>query len=299
MLYLKDLITKETPIIKVANDSSVTEIEKTKILGTNNATYSLSRREDYFKMMYKMNNIWYYFKVEKENRAYPFYLIDELMGNFLAKKIEISSVSYLIGSRKQKKNKYQFGLVSKNFKEPEFEYCFCDCYQELWFLNSKNHYDFENSRNIENLKMICKSEKETHRLIQQILKMLALDLFMLQKDRNNSNIQFQINKKTQQIELAPLYDFSNCISKIEKEGIYLKNYILRLTEKTMKDLLLKYPIFQSYLSYLLEIGFTNSWKEICTNYAFNQNSLAYEEILKYYQEKEKSQRKNLSLYLKK
>ncbi len=28
MLYLKDLITKETPIIKVANDSSVTEIEK-------------------------------------------------------------------------------------------------------------------------------------------------------------------------------------------------------------------------------------------------------------------------------
>ena len=67
----------------------------------------------------------------------------------------------------------------------------------------------------------------------------------------------------------------------------------------MKDLLLKYPIFQSYLSYLLEIGFTNSWKEICTNYAFNQNSLAYEEILKYYQEKEESQRNNLSLYLKK
>lgn len=117
MLYLKDLITKETPIIKVANDSSVTEIEKTKILGTNNATYSLSRREDYFKMMYKMNNIWYYFKVEKENRAYPFYLIDELMGSFLAKKIEISSVSYLIGSRKQKRintNSVWFLKILKN-----------------------------------------------------------------------------------------------------------------------------------------------------------------------------------------
>lgn len=129
--------------------------------------------------------------------------------------------------------------------------------------------------------------------------MLALDLFMLQKDRNGSNIQFQIEKSSGKIELAPLYDFSNCIPKIEKDGIYVKNYILALTEETIRTLSKKYPTFTSYLSYFLEIGFSNVWKEICEAYHFNQNCAAYENILSYYQIKEENQRRDLGLYLKK
>ncbi len=294
MLYLKELITKETPIISLKNDSSSTEKEKSEILGTNYASYSLSRKKDYLKMMYKINNDWYYFKEENDS---SYYLMEELMGSFLANKIESQAVTYSIASRKEKKNPKQFGLASKNFKKPEFDYYFCDFYREIYYLQN-GLYDYENIKNIENLKIICKTEEETERLIEQVLKMLALDLFMLQKDRNGANIQFQINKKNDQISLAPLYDFSKCAPKIEKDGIYLKNYIIRITEKTLHKLIKQYPVFQSYLSILLEIGFLSVWEEICETYSFCRSGIAYEQIKKYYETKEESQRKELSLYLK-
>lgn len=45
MLYLKELITKETPIMKLSNDSSFTEKEKSQILGENYASYSLLKNK--------------------------------------------------------------------------------------------------------------------------------------------------------------------------------------------------------------------------------------------------------------
>lgn len=99
MFYLKNLITENTPIIKLSNDYSVAKEYKREILGLIDA--DIERQEDYMKMMYLMNNSWYYFKEENENLGYPFYLIDELMGSCLAKKNEYKS-SFLFYSKCKK-----------------------------------------------------------------------------------------------------------------------------------------------------------------------------------------------------
>lgn len=289
MLYLKELITKETPITSLVNDTSITIEEKKEALGKSDT--SLSKQEEYMKMMYKMNNTWYYFKKEEENYTHPFYLLDELMGSYLATKKGMEAISYFIATIKQKKKQKILGLASKNFKKEGYDYYFGEYFYETCRKDFGEIYDFQC---ISNLEFFCQE-----RFLNQILELFALDVFMLQKDRKSANVQFQINKITKETNLAPLYDFSNCNSRIDKEGLYLQNCFLVIKEGNLCQLIKKYPYFASCLSTFLEIGMREPFEKICESFHFNQDCEAYEKALSYYQIKEENQRKDLGLYLKK
>lgn len=293
MLYLKNLITENTPIIKLSNDYSVSKEEKKEILGTNNV--DLEKQDDYMKMMYFMNNSWYYFKEEEENLGYPFYLMDELMGSFLAHKMNMKVVSYFLARVKNKK----IGLASKNFKQSGFHYYFGKQYYDIYENYTNLSYAPFRVENIENLKLLCVSDENRKILTKHILEMLALDVYMLQKDRKSANLQFEERETTKYIDLAPLYDFSNCIPKIEeKSGLELQGVILRITDRNIKTLIKQYPYFANFLSSLLETKMSTTWEEICEFYQFNQNCTAFEEVYNYYKTKEESQRRYLGMYLK-
>ncbi len=293
MLYLKNLITENTPTIKLSNDYSVSKEEKKEILLTNNG--DLEKQDDYMKMMYFMNNSWYYFKEEEENFGYPFYLLDELMGSFLAQKNNMKVVSYFIAKIKNKK----IGLASKNFKQERFLYYFGKHYYDIYEKYTHLSYAPFCVENIENLKLLCVSDENREILTEHILEMLALDIYMLQKDRNSANLQFEKNPITKYIDLAPLYDFSNCIPKVEeKSGLDLQGVILRITDRNIQILIKQYPYFENFLSSLLETKMSTTWEEICKFYKFNQNCAAFEEVYNYYKTKEESQRRYLGMYLK-
>lgn len=293
MLYLKNLITENTPITRLSNEHSMTKENKKDVLGSSDV--DLEKQDDYMKMMYFMNNSWYYFKEEEENLGYPFYLMDELMGSFLAQKMSMKAVSYFLARIKNKK----IGLASKNFKQEGFRYYFGKYYYDIYEKNTNLSYAPFRVENIENLKLLCVDEENKEILIKHILEMLALDVYMLQKDRNSANLQFEERETTKYIDLATLYDFSNCIPKIdEKSGLDLQGVILRITDRNIQILIKRYHYFANFLSSLLETKMSTTWEEICKFYHFNQNCEAYKEVYNYYKTKEESQKRYLGMYLK-
>ena len=62
-----------------------------------------------------------------------------------------------------------------------------------------------NLNNIEEIRTECKNDENYRRLVSQILKMLAIDIYMNQKDRTRNNFLFM--KSHGILELAPLYDY--------------------------------------------------------------------------------------------
>lgn len=277
--FIRKLITEDTPILKLPKDSTSIS-DKYSELG-----FLSSRRSAiiYASMMYFFNNAWYYFKVEEDKVYYPFYLIDELMGSYLARFINLDAVSYSVASIDG-----CLGLASRNFKKDGFDYYFS---REL-SLDSPRDFT-----NIHILESLCIDDNNAQALIQSILKLFALDIYMLQTDRCCSNLQFQVSKINQAFSLAPLYDFSNCSSSVKKEKIIVPNVILSLNDTTIPMLCRNYPRFSEYLSILLEHKMSVTWDQICQDYHFNQDCFAYIQIKDYYQIKEEKQKEFLKKYL--
>lgn len=208
--------------------------------------------------------------------------------------MNIKAVSYFIANVKNKR----IGLASKNFKKDGFHYYFGKHYYDIYESYSNLCYAPFRVENIDNLKLLCINEENVEILTKHILEMLALDIYMLQKDRNSANLQFEESKITKYIDLATLYDFSNCISKIDESGLDLQGVILRITDRNIQILIKQYPYFANFLSSLLEIKMSTTWEEICSFYHFNQDCEAYKEVCNYYKIKEKSQKRYLGMYLK-
>lgn len=285
MEYIKELITEETPILNLKNDRSTTTQEKETVFGKINA--GRLKKEEYLKMMYLMNNSWYYLKKESDNGAYPFYLINELIGSYLVKSRGLKSLTHLIA-----KTKKGIGLASLNFKKEGYDYYFGDYFQRQYEKITGEYHDLAVDR-IANLNILCPNQGNASKLIDDFLNMLAIDIYMLQTDRSPANIQFGINRETKETELATIYDFSNCSKDISSDGIYLKNCIISLFDLSINLLAKKYPEFRDYLFFLIEQGFVNVWNTICDDYHFNKNNEAYESVLYYFQTKEEKQKEYL------
>lgn len=282
MGYLKELITDETPILELYNDANTSDEAKCNVLGI-----SLEeRKKRHIKMMYQMNGLWYYYKVEKKTNKFPFYLMDELMGSYLSLQKGISAVSYQVA----RENK-TIGLVSQNFRNNDYDYYFMS---QLPI----NRWVYHDLSNIGILKKMCSNQEKEELFTQHILEVFALDIYMLQNDRNNSNLQFKFDKSANSFDIAPLYDFSDCRSFMEEDKIQLNNFIVLLNDQNIYSILKTYPQFSDYLSFFLEQGMTKSWEEICKNYHFNQDSEAYEQVFKHYKYKEENQKKILKKYVK-
>lgn len=274
MEILTELVTDKTNIIYL-NNKYISDNKKENIIDIISPS---SKR--YYSKMYYQNNIWYYFKKDLDYGFYPFTIPEEIIGSYLATKLNLRTVEYEIA-----KVKNNYGIVSKNFKTQEnFYYTFYDL------------VDIETNDNIDILKLFV-TEENYEVLLDQILKLLALDTYMLQMDRCNINLQFEQNIKTKNILLAPIYDYANCIQCVNNDFL-TKNILLSVTKSNFAELIQKYPKYKEYLDTLLEQNLKQIWQQICIDYKLNQDCFTYDRVSDYYEIKSDNQKKYLKELIK-
>jgi hypothetical protein len=236
-MAIKDLITRDTNIIRIFNEH-YDDITLSKQTGIPKEII------EYNNSWYQHDGIWYYFKRFYEfNKGLPIEMkfINELIGEQLAKKLEIPVVRYEIAQKND-----IIGLMSENFVRKEQKYYFMINLNLL-----PNLYD---DTNLTIIKKKCNSERNYEELLSEILKMVAIDLYSSQDDRNVTNIQF--TKKNGELHLTPLYDFEDSFENSKQSG-----YRSALLGLFMQDIE-KYPQLKEYLVTLFETGIKNILDQI-------------------------------------
>jgi hypothetical protein len=276
MKALKDLITDKTKVLDLSESTYVSVDEKLKVL---DLASTLAHQYARLNMFYK-DSTWYYYKKEDVNAGYPFSITDELLGSYLSKKLGLDSVSYQVAF-----NKNTYGVASINFKKDGFSYTtYKDLFKEIPFYILFSDID--------------SLDKEQLEILNKLLKLLSLDIYMLQKDRCNANLQFEIDKQTQYINIAKLYDFSNCDFKVGQSGLFYKSVLGNVDEIIIQKIIRKYPHFKEYISFLLEESMEKTWNEICDDYNFDKDTHSYVKVKEYYKLKDKNQKDFLNSLLK-
>lgn len=274
MKILEELITNQTNILNLS-DKYIPENKKNSII---DIMPNLARK--YYSKMYYKNGIWYYFKKDIEYGFYPFTISEELIGTYLANILDLETVKYEIA-----KTKNNYGIASQNFKTNENNYY---TFYDL--------VDIEINDNIDILKLLI--TKENYQiLLNQMVKLLALDTYMLQQDRCNINLQFKQNIKTKELQFAPIYDYANCNSNVK--DIYItKNVLFNVTEKNINELVERYPKYKEYISILLSHSLKQIWEQICIDYKLNMDCFTYDRVKDYYELKEENQKRYLKKIIK-
>lgn len=226
-MAIKNLMTRDTNIIHIFNDyyddyslSKHTGIPQ-EIIEFNNSWYKYDGKWYYFKQFYDFSG-----DIPSEMK-----FINELIGENLAKRLEIPVVNYEIAQKKD-----EIGLMSLNFVKKE---------QDYYFMKDLNiPVEKYEDTNLAKLKSLCKDENNYKELLTEILKMVAIDLYSSQEDRNITNIQFtRINGE---LHLTPLYDFADSFKESWQDEYYSALLGLSLMDEK------KYPQLKEYLEILLK-----------------------------------------------
>ena len=193
-----------------------------------------------------IDGIWYYYKNFPNYSNPSANFLNELIGEFLANYIELETVNYNIGCMNLFGGEKNYGLLSRSFRKKEFKYI--------------TPYDVGVSPhqislyNLENIRYLCKNDENYKKLVSQLLKMIALDIYMNQNDRTVNNFLFK--KKNGNLELAPLYDYERAFF-VDKDicnqpiGNY-HAYILGLNLDNKEDID-KYPELKELFDVFLSI----------------------------------------------
>ena len=236
-----------------------------------------------------LDGTYYFFKIF--NHLYP--VLNELIGPKIARYLELRSAQNYPAIMQYHRNNKFYGIVSKNFKDPNKEYK--NIFQ-LGFNNKTSpHY-----RNIRKLKKYCRKE-DYEEILNDIFKMTALDYLMGQKDRVASNFLFE--QDGDKITLAPLFDYAESYDHI-KWGCYFNQEKVKRScsvgnalfapafwDPKFKKFLKKYPRFQKYLEKIQEIDIIEILKEIEDEHKL----IIPEDYKKYYDVRTKEKQKSLVL----
>ena len=224
-MAIRDLITRDTKIIHLVNQANdfVFVARKTGL--------SEQLCESY-NSWYLHDGIWYYYKrfYNLDNGlSDEIMFINELIGEILANKLEVPVVHYMIAELRN-----TIGLISQNFHQNGQDYYFM---KNLQILSS-----FYDDRNIANLRRFCKDDDNYRELICEVLKLVAIDLYMNQQDRNFSNIQF--TRRNGELHLTPLYDFEESFDDPLEE--YYHSALLGIAVEDLE----RYPQLNQFLDIL-------------------------------------------------
>jgi len=202
-----------------------------------------------------IDGTWYYYKNFPNYSNPSANFLNELIGEFLANYIELETINYNIGCMNLSNGEKNYGLLSPSFRKKGFKYI--------------TPYDLglspnqANLNNLENIRYLCKNDKNHKKLVSQILKMIALDIYMDQNDRTVNNLLFK--KKKGNLELGPLYDYEQSFfvdkdTNNQPAGNY-QAYILGLNLDN-KDALTKYPELKELFDIFLSIDITSVLEQI-------------------------------------
>lgn len=176
------------------------------------------------------------------------FMINELIGSYLSKRIELDTVDYEIGVIGN-----CYIALSKVFYEEGYRYLSAKSY-----LIERNRLDAGSTSikfrclKTRNLKLL---QKEA--CFEDILKLIAVDLKMGQSDRHGNNVQMKIDG-TGTVSLAPIYDYG-CSYMESNDGICYQMYanpfvLVRRNPYSLGRLFRKYPSLQGYMHFLNQIS---------------------------------------------
>lgn len=169
--------------------------------------YELDKKHYYFKQMYSLNDYINHFLVEE---IVPYFGL---------------TTPHFELARNDKKN---YGIASANFREETKEYCYFFQYPIL----SVSLMSY--------LKKYCSSEEDAQKLQQQILGLLACQIYINLEDLHRFNILFEKHVASDSYSLAPIYDFDYCFFDDDLD-LYFKN---------------REEVFKPKLSYLVDSAMT-------------------------------------------
>lgn len=212
--------------------------------------YIPPRYKNISEQITKIEGTFYYFKETLE-----FSLINELIGSYLSKKIDLDTVDYEIGQKESDgtlfalskifyEEGYQYQSASEFLKRHHYRNCFL--LPETRFLTKLPVY-----YNMRTLKLYRGT-----RFYTSNLKLIAVDLKMAQYDRHSRNLQIKIDSKGT-IDLAPLYDYGGSyLAFLTKDYVNPFVYIKK-DKDTLEWLFTFYPELWEYVQFLQGISITD------------------------------------------
>ena len=115
-----------------------------------------------------------------------------------------------------------------------------------------------------------KGFKTYEQLKQDMLKLYALDIYMMQLDRADVNIQLE--KKDDSLRLAPVFDYSAAYMCSHKRYLEYYNYMYSMNIEKMDEVFNKYPELYNYLKQLDNVDFLKLLKQEMEKYKLNFTS---------------------------
>lgn len=185
---------------------------------------------------HKIDNQWYFYKSD----GYDFHFINELLGEIISEYFGLETVHYKIAQLCVNGKNQGYGVVSKNFCNPE------STYKSAW------DYGFNPTSDLsilQKIRDICSTEKEYLILLNDMKKFFIRDFYVSQLDRTGNNFLFKID--TNGIRLAPLYDYENSFEAIDKYKYRNQIGELDITNPDTRKILLTDDKFQELLNLLM------------------------------------------------
>lgn len=176
-------------------------------------------------------------------------MINELIGSFLSSYIGLDTVDYKIGMYKG--NMY---ALSKLFYLSDYEYYNVPT---LYRIRPKNLIG--KKEQLLHKLYLCKTDVidrlRGKELVDDVLKLIAVDLKMGQRDRHVNNVL--LKKKDDIVSLAPIYDYGYSYmddSKIGSDIYYDSPFIiLRKNILSIRALSIKYPNIKKHIDKICDI----------------------------------------------
>ena len=188
----------------------------------------------------------------KDIYSHDNWLINELIGSYLAKQLDLPSVDYQIGIYKG----FKYAL-SKIFYEEDFLYYFPKYKSNEDLVKYGRNYD-KNNLYKDKLRYLDKKVKI------KMLKLIALDLKMGQYDRHEYNIMFKKKKSTGEVDLTDIYDYGLSYSAGDLHNYYYFNPFMKLSRNSygINKLMRKHPEIVEYIDKMKSISMEKILDEI-------------------------------------
>ncbi len=191
----------------------------------------------------RLNGTFYHFKFPSER-----FMINELIGSYLAKRINLDTVDYEIGLLKE-----SYVALSKIFYEEGYQY-----FSSKSFLANKERSSYISGvSKFTGLKIGNLKSVRGESIFDDILKLTAVDLKMGQCDRHDGNLQVRIDK-VGTISLAPIYDYG-CSYMEDRNSVHYRDYVnpfvlVRRNPFHLGRLVRRFPKLWDYIQFLHSIS---------------------------------------------
>lgn len=216
----------------------------------------ISKREynTYYKKYIVNINGNYFFK-KKVNKLQ---IQNEIIGRYLSRKIELETTDLKILSN----NLLSYTIITPNYRNKDYEYTF-----------SRDHFTIDSkTKNFDDtyLRGLDKDLKD------DVLRLIALDLMMEQKDRHSLNTECRT--KNGITTLAPIIDFEASFLNEDKYIYYNPYILLRKSIEALDNFYNKYPNGYHYLEKLFSITSEEIFDCVESNYHIKTKTLIKKDI---------------------